>query len=345
MRDAARRGKLKLAVVAPRRVAEQSGQGGPAADGAKRIRHGRGSARGRAGRRVSDGSRRRPSESSIDRFGERDSCSALSLDRRGMPRLGSSIEEDGLSKLRVHDMAGEFGISSDEVITLLRQMDVPVRSHLSLLTDDQVARIRARWEREKRARAKAAAPAPPRRRRRRRRSRAAAAAACSRAPLKPATPSPPRRRSQPAPVDAIADRRARGRSRRCRTRRSSTRAAKVAYAAEAAAAPSAAVERRSTRRSGHRVVERCRRSSRAPHSAQPSRPVRAPEPSAQPPQSAGASRSAAAGHARASSARARVVPGAPRPRPVATGAPFTPPRPVASAAPGAQALASPGARR
>src|SRR5690242_9297034 len=64
-------------------------------------------------------------------------------------------------------MAGEFGISSDEVIALLRQMDVPVRSHLSLLTDDQVARVRARWEREKRARAeKQAAPATTTRRRR-----------------------------------------------------------------------------------------------------------------------------------------------------------------------------------
>jgi len=73
-----------------------------------------------------------------------------------------------LSKLRVHDMAGEFGISADEVIALLRQMDVPVRSHLSLLTDDQVSRIRARWEREKRVRLEKAQPAPaaaPRRRR------------------------------------------------------------------------------------------------------------------------------------------------------------------------------------
>ena len=73
-----------------------------------------------------------------------------------------------MSKLRVHDMAGEFGISADEVIALLRQMDVPVRSHLSLLTDDQVSRIRARWEREKRVRLEKAQPAPaaaPRRRR------------------------------------------------------------------------------------------------------------------------------------------------------------------------------------
>jgi translation initiation factor IF-2 len=42
-------------------------------------------------------------------------------------------------------MAGEFGISAEDVMQLLRAMDVPVRSHLSLLTDDQVARVRARW--------------------------------------------------------------------------------------------------------------------------------------------------------------------------------------------------------
>ena len=67
-----------------------------------------------------------------------------------------------MSKLLVNDMAGEFGISVDEVINLLRTMDVPVRSHLTPLSDDQVARIRARWEREKRARATAPAAAPAR---------------------------------------------------------------------------------------------------------------------------------------------------------------------------------------
>src|SRR6476659_6589950 len=85
-------------------------------------------------------------------------------------------------------MAGEFGISSDEVITLLRQMDVPVRSHLTLLTDDQVARIRARWEREKRVRAeKQTTPA------------AAPAAAAPAAPV-PAEASGVRRRRRPADV-------------------------------------------------------------------------------------------------------------------------------------------------
>ncbi|HEX5830138.1 MAG TPA: translation initiation factor IF-2 N-terminal domain-containing protein, partial [Gemmatimonadaceae bacterium] len=80
-----------------------------------------------------------------------------------------------MSKLRVHEMASEFGISSDEVISLLRSMDVPVRSHLSQLSDDQVARIRARWEREKRVRAeKQAAPTATATATRRRRSGTAA---------------------------------------------------------------------------------------------------------------------------------------------------------------------------
>ncbi len=48
---------------------------------------------------------------------------------------------------------------------MLRQLDVPVRSHMSELTDDQVSRLRARWEREKRARAEKPAAAPTRRRR------------------------------------------------------------------------------------------------------------------------------------------------------------------------------------
>ncbi|MDQ3950545.1 MAG: hypothetical protein M3282_09365, partial [Gemmatimonadota bacterium] len=64
-------------------------------------------------------------------------------------------------------MAGEFGISTDEVIALLRQMDVPVRGQTTVLSDDQVARVRARWEREKRARAErqTASTTAPRRRR------------------------------------------------------------------------------------------------------------------------------------------------------------------------------------
>ncbi len=94
-----------------------------------------------------------------------------------------------MSKLRVTDMAGEFGIPADEVINLLRQMDIPVRSHVSPLTDDQVARVRARWEREKRARSAAPAAAGATRRR-----RGTAAPAAPVAESEPTAPPSVRRR-------------------------------------------------------------------------------------------------------------------------------------------------------
>jgi translation initiation factor IF-2 len=90
-----------------------------------------------------------------------------------------------LIKLRVHDLAGEFGISSEELVNMLRQLDVPVRSHMSELTDDQVARLRARWEREKRARAEKPAAAPTRRR------RGAVKTAAKAEPVQPAPAEPP----------------------------------------------------------------------------------------------------------------------------------------------------------
>ena len=65
-----------------------------------------------------------------------------------------------MTKLRVSDLAAEFGISSDEVLSMLRSMDVVVRSHLTPLTDDQISRARARWEREKRVRAQKSAETP-----------------------------------------------------------------------------------------------------------------------------------------------------------------------------------------
>ena len=98
-----------------------------------------------------------------------------------------------MSKLRVTDMAGEFGIPADEVINLLRQMDIPVRSHVSPLTDDQVARARARWEREKRARSAAPAPAAGARRRR-------GSAAAAEVPAPEPEPAPAVRRRRAAEV-------------------------------------------------------------------------------------------------------------------------------------------------
>src|SRR3954468_8809451 len=99
-------------------------------------------------------------------------------------------------------MASEFGVSAEEVVALLRQMDIPFRSHMSLLSDDQVARIRTRWEREKRVRAeKQAAPAATTTRRRR---PVAPAEAPTAAPTAAAADSSVRRRRKAADVQAAA---------------------------------------------------------------------------------------------------------------------------------------------
>src|SRR5205823_7279992 len=64
---------------------------------------------------------------------------------------------------RIHDLAAEFGISSEQLIGMLKELDIFVRSHLSPLQPEQVALMRARWEREKRKQKET--PAPPKRRR------------------------------------------------------------------------------------------------------------------------------------------------------------------------------------
>ena len=61
-------------------------------------------------------------------------------------------------KTRVHDLAAEFGIPADQLLNMLKDMSIFVRSHMSPLEDGQVSAIRVRWEREKR---KAAAPEEP----------------------------------------------------------------------------------------------------------------------------------------------------------------------------------------
>ena len=210
-----------------------------------------------------------------------------------------------MSKLRVHDLAGEFGISSDEVINLLRLMDVPVRSHLSPLSDDQVARIRARWEREKRARV-AAPPAATRRRR----------------GTASATPAP-----EPKPEPSAA---ADGAKRRRRVAVEPVAEVPVVVEATPANEPKSAAPPSTIAPSapGDAVVP-----------DRPKAPLAAPtRPSAPPPTAAQQTTHSAGVERNDGRERQRpqpVVPGAPRPRPVATGAPYTPPRPIASAAPGA----------
>src|SRR5207248_989930 len=86
------------------------------------------------------------------------------------------------------------------------KMEVPVRSHLTLLTDDQVSRIRARWEREKRARAERAAQAAAPKPTRRRKAAPAPEPTPAPAPVE-AAPHAVRRRARPseAPAAAVAE--------------------------------------------------------------------------------------------------------------------------------------------
>jgi translation initiation factor IF-2 len=66
-------------------------------------------------------------------------------------------------KTRVHELAAEFGIPPEQLLGLLKEMNIFVRSHLSTLENDQVSAVRVRWEREKRKQAEEAAPKKGRR--------------------------------------------------------------------------------------------------------------------------------------------------------------------------------------
>jgi translation initiation factor IF-2 len=212
---------------------------------------------------------------------------------------------------------------------------------MSMLTDDQVARIRARWEREKRDRAqKAAAPAPTARRRR---SSAAAAAEPAPAPAT-ATAEPVRRRRKAADVQAAAEEQAAvaaaaaqaAEEERLAREAAAAEAARIEAeriealrAAEAARAAAEAAEAEARERELRELREA--RSAAAP-AAPAETEVPRQAPAVEPPRPAP---TAAHSHP-AAPERQRprpITPGAPRPRPVASSGGF-PPRPIASAAPG-----------
>jgi len=76
-----------------------------------------------------------------------------------------------LATFRVYEVAEDLGVDSKQLIHMLHEMDVRVRSHMSSVTEDQIARLHARLERERRTGAHAAAdPAVATRRRRRRKA-------------------------------------------------------------------------------------------------------------------------------------------------------------------------------
>ena len=231
-----------------------------------------------------------------------------------------------MATTRIHDLAAEFGISSEQLMGMLKEMDIFVRSHLTPLKDEQVSLMRARWERDKRKQKQPAAP--PKRR------RAAKAAEPAPEPVAASDARPKRRRRTAAEV-AAADAAA-----------AEVAAAEAAEAERARLALETAVREQEEERAAPSLEERAAALFKdlAPSAAQTTEVAEPPPPFASAPT------------ANAPSALQPLPPPAPppprsfiptpvRPRPVARGAPSgpgaavsPPPRPVASAAPGALPL-------
>ena len=235
-----------------------------------------------------------------------------------------------MATTRIHDLAAEFGISSEQLMGMLKEMDIFVRSHLTPLKDEQVSLMRARWERDKRKQKQPTAP--PKRRR----------------AAKAAEPAP-------EPVTAVVGAGAGGADSRPKRRRRTAAevAAADAAAAEVAAAEAAEAERarlaletavreQEEEKAAPSLEERAAALFKDLAPAEPAQPLApaatltfAPPPAASAPPLAAAP-----------PPPRPFIPTPVRPRPVARATPSgggggpgtVPPRPVASAAPGAPPL-------
>src|SRR3954465_993247 len=52
--------------------------------------------------------------------------------------------------MRVFEVASQLNVPAEALVHLLREMDIPVRSHMSDISDEHVARVRTWIERERR---------------------------------------------------------------------------------------------------------------------------------------------------------------------------------------------------
>ncbi len=218
-----------------------------------------------------------------------------------------------MTKVRVSELAAEFGIGADEVLAMLRTMDIAARTPASPLTDDQVARARVRWEREKRNRSdKTAAPeaAPAKKKVAAKKAAAeteAKPAAKKKVAAKKVAPEPEPEPSADEPVKT--------------TRR--RRAADVQKAEEEAAAAQAAAEAAAAAAEAERAAQAEREAQEAAKAA------RIAEEQAAARAAADAERQRQAEAARAAAeAAAPAAPAAPAPAPVSSAAPSAPPRPA-----------------
>ena len=217
-----------------------------------------------------------------------------------------------MTTTRIHDLAAEFGISSEQLLGMLKELDIFVRSHLSPLKPEQVALMRARWEREKRKLKDA--PAPPKRR------RVVKAAA---EPVAAAPEARPKRRRRTAAEVAAAEAEAQAEAAIEAERELKAREAlEAAKAVEDEEKPS--LEERAAALFKDLPAAEEPRGEPSPFAAAPA----AATPAAPPPPSA----------ASFGAPPRAVIPTPVRPKPVASAAPGgavpAPPRPVASAAPG-----------
>jgi translation initiation factor IF-2 len=56
-----------------------------------------------------------------------------------------------VAKIRVYEVARQFDVSSEAMVNLLREMDVPVKNHMSSIDEETVQRVRAKFGEEKEA--------------------------------------------------------------------------------------------------------------------------------------------------------------------------------------------------
>src|SRR5438067_2815523 len=215
---------------------------------------------------------------------------------------------------RIHDLAAEFGISAEQLIGMLKEQDIFVRSHLTPLKPEQVALMRARWEREKRKLKEA--PAPPKRR------RAVKAAA---EPVAAAPEERPKRRRRTAAEVAVAEAEA-----QAEAAIEAERELKAREALEAAQAVDDE-EKPSLEERAAALFKELPAADEAHPEPFAASPFAAPTAAAAPPPGPGLA---------APPPPRPVIPTPVRPKPVASAAPggAVPPRPVASAAPGAGPL-------
>jgi translation initiation factor IF-2 len=248
-----------------------------------------------------------------------------------------------LTKLRVGELATEFGVPAEEVMALLRSMEIVARNPASPLTDEQVARARLRWEREKRHRSAPVEAAPAKKKRAPAKDAAAEAApAAKKTAAKKKAPEP-----EPEPV--VEEAKPSTRRRRAadvaqaeaEAAAAAEKAAHEAAVAEAAAqaereAAARAAEERARAEAAERELARARAEELERQRAAAESARVAAEPAAAPAPSGTVAPQSAAPSAPAAPSRPRpqpIVPAAPRPRPVTSGMPM-PPRPIASASPG-----------